>query len=153
MSLSNIRMISKSVSGQAGIIFIAIGLTATFVAATYRIGTPARMGPGFFPFCLGLILVFVGLLCILGEIRRPSGEAPPIHWRPLVAITAAVVIAALLLLRVGLVVAIPCLVIVATLARPAFSIRQMVVTAIILTGIVYAVFILGLNMQIPLITW
>ena len=153
MSLNNASRIWKSVSGQAGIIFIVLGLAAALGAFSYRIGTLARMGPGFFPFCVGLILAFVGILSVIEEIRRPGDEAPSVHWRPLVAISAAVVIAALLLLRMGLLVAIPTLVIIATLARPTFSVAQLFITSMALTGIAYAVFILGLNMQIPLFAW
>ncbi|HYG44796.1 MAG TPA: tripartite tricarboxylate transporter TctB family protein, partial [Bordetella sp.] len=37
----------------SGVMFIALGLGFAWKAASYQMGTAARMGPGYFPFALG----------------------------------------------------------------------------------------------------
>jgi hypothetical protein len=41
----------------AGAVFVAFGLAFAVTSTTYEVGSPLRMGPGFFPLALGGILV------------------------------------------------------------------------------------------------
>ena len=43
-----------------GTLMMVIGLWAAYAGTTYDIGTLQRMGPGFFPVALGVILTLVG---------------------------------------------------------------------------------------------
>ena len=56
----------------AGALMIVIGASAAFIGAKYQIGTLTKMGPGFFPTCLGVLLVFMGIL-IAAASRAGSG--------------------------------------------------------------------------------
>ena len=40
----------------AGVLFVALGVVAIFVGSRYTLGTAARMGPGYFPRILGILL-------------------------------------------------------------------------------------------------
>ncbi len=44
-----------------GLLFVAIGVAVMVLARTYRLGTAARMGPGYFPTLLGGLLALLGL--------------------------------------------------------------------------------------------
>ena len=60
----------------AGLMFIAIGITAIVIASNYTLGTAARMGPGYFPRILSILLI----------ARHPEREpkhraAVPLHER------------------------------------------------------------------------
>lgn len=46
----------------AGALMMLIGLGAAAEGGTYHIGTLVRMGPGFFPVALGVILVCLGII-------------------------------------------------------------------------------------------
>ena len=46
----------------AGGLMILIGLGAAAEGSNYHVGTLVRMGPGFFPVALGVILVLLGLM-------------------------------------------------------------------------------------------
>ena len=48
---------------------MAVGIIAVVGASQYPIGTLARMGPGFFPLCLGVMLIVVGLISLAGSLR------------------------------------------------------------------------------------
>ena len=59
----------------AGLIFVAFGLAFATTSLSYEIGTPLRMGPGYFPLALGGILVFLGLLIVgKGFLSSSSAE-------------------------------------------------------------------------------
>jgi hypothetical protein len=57
----------------AGGLMMLIGLGIALKGATYRLGTPMHMGPGFFPTMLGVLLVLVGI-AIAVPTFVPSAE-------------------------------------------------------------------------------
>jgi Tripartite tricarboxylate transporter TctB family len=46
----------------AGGLMLLLGVGAAFTGAGYKFGTLARMGPGFMPVMLGIVLAFLGIL-------------------------------------------------------------------------------------------
>ena len=44
----------------AGLLFIAFGIAAIAIGSNYPLGTAARMGPGYFPRILGILLIALG---------------------------------------------------------------------------------------------
>ena len=46
----------------AGALMLVLGVGAAIIGSGYKIGTLARMGPGFMPVMLGVTLAFMGLL-------------------------------------------------------------------------------------------
>jgi hypothetical protein len=46
----------------AGALMMLLGLGASLEGQRYGIGTLTRMGPGFFPVALGVIMIFIGIL-------------------------------------------------------------------------------------------
>ena len=44
----------------AGLMFMGVGVAFAWGATTYNVGTGARMGPGYFPLMLGILLAFIG---------------------------------------------------------------------------------------------
>lgn len=46
----------------AGGVMILLGLAVALDSTTYNLGTLTQMGPGMFPFMLGIVLTFVGVL-------------------------------------------------------------------------------------------
>jgi heme A synthase len=60
----------------SGIMFLAFGLLAVYLAQSYNMGTSARMGPGYFPAVLGGLLALMGLWVLLASISfSPSAKA------------------------------------------------------------------------------
>jgi hypothetical protein len=57
-------------------------------------GTPARMGPAFFPFWLGLILLVLGLVIACSGLRTMGTwretRISRIHWAPILCVLGAV---------------------------------------------------------------
>jgi hypothetical protein len=89
----------------AGLLFAAIGAVALYVSRDYTFGTTLRMGPGFLPRIVAAILVLLGIALIVRGIFAGGWTPPAIAWRPILTISAAVIVFALTINRLGLVVA------------------------------------------------
>ena len=51
-----------------------LGAAVTLNSTTYNLGTLMHMGPGMFPFILGIVLTFVGILIFGTALVTPLGE-------------------------------------------------------------------------------
>lgn len=137
----------------SGLMFVVTGLAFAAGATNYSFGTSARPGPGYFPFGLGVLLAVLGAVILFKAltIETEGGDRiGHIGWRPLCLIVAAVIGFGLLLPRLGLIISLPLLILVASLAGDEFKLKEVVINAIILTIGSWAVFIKGLNLVIPL---
>jgi hypothetical protein len=70
------RMIdAKRREYYAGGLLFLVGGAAAYIGSGYQVGTLTRMGPGFFPTCLGVLLAFMGILVSLaGATTQTQGE-------------------------------------------------------------------------------
>ncbi len=135
-----------------GALLIALGVFVAVYAGThYRIGEPARMGPGFFPVALGCILAGLGLIVLLLSFRvsAHAWEVAAIAWRSLAAILIAVAVFALIVGRFGLMPATVALTFVAALAEPRFRWRRTLLLAVSLAVLSWLIFTVGLQMNLP----
>jgi hypothetical protein len=46
----------------SGLMFMTVGVSFAWGASSYTIGTGARMGPGYFPLALGVLLTILGAI-------------------------------------------------------------------------------------------
>ncbi len=136
----------------AGALYVLFGAAFSLGALNYRVGDAAGMGPGWFPFAVGVLLVLVGLVTAVSGMR-PSAT-PETVQRPkfgaLAWIIGAVVLFGLLLKPAGLVLSLAVLVVVSSRASHEFSWRGALATAVALILFSTAVFIWGINLQLPL---
>lgn len=136
----------------AGVLYVLFGAAFSLGALNYRLGDAARMGPGWFPFAVGLLLVLVGVLTALSGLRAAAApeQVKRFEFAPLAWVIAAVVLFGLLLQPAGLVVALAVLVVVGSRASHEFTWRGALATAAVLIFFSYAVFVWGINLQLPL---
>jgi hypothetical protein len=137
----------------AGLMFIVIGLGFAFGALNYSFGTSARPGPGYFPFGLGILLAILGGLTLFEALTIETDNGEPVGkfaWKPLLIIIGSIVLFGLMLQPLGMVIALPVLVIVSALAGDEFHWGEAILNAAILTVGSWVVFIWGLNLTIPM---
>jgi Tripartite tricarboxylate transporter TctB family len=137
----------------AGLIFVAFGLAFAITSLRYELGTPLRMGPGYFPLALGGILVFLGLLIVgKGFIASSSAEGRfgSIPWRALLLIVLAVLFFGLTVRGLGLVPATAVTALLAALASSRTGILAALAIAAGLTVLCVLVFVLALQLRLPL---
>jgi hypothetical protein len=137
----------------SGLMFVVAGLGFAAGATNYNFGTSARPGPGYFPFGLGILLAILGALVLFKSLSVESEGGDPIGsigWRPLGLITFSVVLFGLALPRLGMVISLPLLMLIASLAGDEFRIKEVIVNILVITIGSWAIFIKGLNLVIPL---
>jgi len=137
----------------SGVLFLAVGLGVVVASLGYQIGTPARMGSGFFPLCLGIILLFLGAAlafqsCTAGAIRE---RLETWELKPLLIILGSVTLFGVLLLDFGLIVATIAMVVASSFASREGSWTTIFATSVFLALFCYLIFVVGLELQVPVL--
>ena len=137
----------------AGIMYMVIGLFFAIVATRYQYGTAAKMGPGYFPFWLGMLMAAMGLLVLIRSMgAKATIEAiPKFNFKVIGLITGSIILYGLLLPKMGFIVAVLVLVMVASSASKEFSWKVALINATVLIAFTYSVFVIGLKLQFPLL--
>ena len=133
----------------AGLLFVAIGIAALVLSFSYEIGTAARMGPGYFPRALGVLLLVLGAMLSLRGFRSTMDVQPQWWLRPLFTILAGVGIFCLLAPRLGLVVAGLLLVLISSSASREFRWKEALVSGVVCGLAAAALFVYGLKIPLP----
>ena len=136
----------------AGLIYVLAGAGFSLGALNYNLGDAARMGPGWFPFWVGILLVAVGIVTAAAGMHRRAAEerVKRPELRSVAWILGAVVLFGLLLQPLGLVLALAVLVIVSSLGSHEFGWKGTLLNAAVLIAFSVGAFIKGINLQIPL---
>lgn len=129
---------------------VALGLAFAGASLSYPIGSAHRMGPGFFPLGLGLIVAVLGVLLLLGTGVKKE-DYPDIAWRPLILIGAGILAFGLLIAPLGLLPASFAAVAISSFAdATARPLPVVIYSAAIATGI-YLIFVMVLGIPLPAI--
>lgn len=142
----------------AGMLFSAFGVAFAWGATTYNVGSGARMGPGYFPLIVGILIALLGSVITVRSLISDKGEQQPIGsiaWRPLIFIIGANLLFGVLLgglpsiglPPMGLVVAVYALTMVASLAGDQFQLKPVLILATLLAIGSYLAFVVALNLQ------
>jgi hypothetical protein len=135
----------------AGVLFIVLGGAGFLIALDYAMGSAGRMGPGYFPRSLGLILAGLGVILVLRSFRLQGDKIAFPTFQPLLIVLGAVLLFGLTVNHVGLVLATILIVIVSSVASHEYRWKESIVAAVILAIFVVLAFRYGLKLQLP--TW
>lgn len=144
----------------SGLMFTIMGAAFAYGATKYSLGTGARMGPGYFPLMLGVLLAILGAIITFKALVVETADGEPIGklaWKPLGFIIGANLLFGILLgglpafkiPAMGLIVAIYGLVLVASLAGDTFKLKEVLILATVLAAGSYAAFVMLLKLQFP----
>lgn len=144
----------------SGLMFMAFGIAFAWGATNYTIGEGARMGPGYFPLMLGIILTLVGLFIVFEAMVVETEDGEKIGkwaWKPLVFIIGSNIVFGICLGGIpklgipalGLIVGIYALTFIASMAGDEHNSKQVLVLATVLAIISYLAFIVLLKLQFP----
>ena len=143
------RFLSKDF--LSGLMFIGFGLLALYFGQKLALGTPVRMGPGYVPRMLSLILLGLGvIICIVALVTTPEPVEKP-QWKPITLVTIGVICFALLFERAGLLPALVVLILIASLANDEFKLVEVIGNMVVLAALCTVVFKVGLGMNISII--
>lgn len=142
----------------AGLMFTVIGVGFAVGATNYTIGTGARMGPGYFPLLLGIVLAVLGVVVMLLGLRaQHTDKVGKWAWKQIFFILAANILFGICLgglpsiglPPMGLILGIYALVIVASKAGHEFTWPSVLGLATVLAVGSYFAFIYALKLVMP----
>ncbi|MFM9991751.1 MAG: tripartite tricarboxylate transporter TctB family protein [Burkholderiaceae bacterium] len=144
----------------SGLMFGVVGIAFAWGATNYTVGSAARMGPGYFPLLLGVILAIFGAIIMLYSLVVETTDGEKITgfvWRPIVYILGSNVAFGILLgglpklglPPMGLIAAIYALTLIASKAGTEFKLKDVLILATGLSVLSYLAFIKLLNLQMP----
>lgn len=144
----------------AGLMFMVMGIAFAWGATNYTIGEGARMGPGYFPLVLGVILAMLGIGVIFESLVVETEDGDKVGsfaWKPLCYIIGANVLFGVCLGGIpkiglpalGLIVGIYVLTFVAAKAGDEFNVKEVAILATVLAILSYLAFIVLLKLQFP----
>jgi len=144
----------------SGLMFMAAGIAFAWGATNYTIGEGARMGPGYFPLMLGILLAAVGLFVVFEALVVETEDGEPIGkfaWKPLLFIIGSNVVFGICLGGIpklgipalGLIVGIYALTFIASMAGDEHKNKEVLILATVLAIMSYLAFIVLLKLQFP----
>ncbi|MGE8319740.1 MAG: tripartite tricarboxylate transporter TctB family protein [Comamonas sp.] len=144
----------------AGLMYMAVGITFAVGAQNYTIGSGARMGPGYFPLLLGILLTVIGALISAKSLTSGPKDGDPIGkwaWKQIFFVIGANLLFGVLLAglpsfgvpAMGLIIAIFGLTFVASLAGHSFKFLEVFILSAVLAAGSYVAFVWALNLQFP----
>ena len=144
----------------SGVVYCAVGGAFAIGATNYTLGEGARMGPGYFPLMLGILLAIIGAAVIFSSLVVQTEDGQPvgkIAWKPLCFIIGANLAFGLLLgglprfgiPAMGLIAAIYALTFIASMAGDKFRAKEVAILATVLAVFSYVAFVWLLKLQFP----
>lgn len=144
----------------SGLMFMIVGAAFAWGATKYNMGTGARMGPGYFPMLLGVMLAGLGVIVTFKSLVVESVGGDKIGkwaWKPLFFIIGANLLfgvclgglPAIGLKPLGLIVGIYVVTFVASMAEAGWKFKNILILGTVLAVISYGAFIKLLNLQFP----
>lgn len=136
----------------AGVMFVAFGAFFAGFGTQYTFGSAARMGPGYFPTVLGLILILLGIVVAVGGLSAQAAveKIDRFSWSSLFFILGPIVLFGLLLNTLGLVLCLLMLVAISSYASHEFTWKATLGNAVVLIVLCLVVFVYALKLQFQL---
>jgi len=134
----------------AGVLFALVGAAAIVLGSRYNLGTAARMGPGYFPRILGMLLIALGGAIALRGLRTDGAAMPGWRWWSTLVVLGSVVLFGLIVNRAGLAFSTVILIVLASSASSEFRWKEALISGVFLAALAVGVFIIGLKLQLPI---
>jgi hypothetical protein len=135
----------------SGLILVGFGLAALLLARNYKMGTAFRMGPAYFPVVLAILLIAIGIIVAGLALRSGKVTFPELAWRPMLVVTAAVILFGLTINGAGLALSTFAMVVASRFARSGYPWPETAVLGVVLSVLCVVVFYFGLRIQMPLL--
>lgn len=134
----------------AGVLFILVGIAAIAIGSRYNLGTAARMGPGYFPRILGILLIVLGAILAFRSLRLQGAPIPAFKWRPTIIVLGSVVVFGLLVTKLGMAISAVILITLSSAASSEFRPKEALISGVLLAALAVGVFVIGLKLQVPI---
>ena len=147
-------LFSKGLSKDllAGLIFVGFGLAFGYASLTYEVGHALRMGPGYFPLVLSVIIVALGAIILVQAAAAPPDETPigGAPWLALVLIMGGLIFFGFTVRGLGLVPALFVTTFVSAISSKQTGVVGALFIAAFLTVISVVIFVWSLGLPLRL---
>jgi hypothetical protein len=133
----------------AGLLFAGLGAFALVVGADYSLGTASRIGPGYVPRLLGILMAGLGAFLVLRSVWTRDSIDTTVAWRPIALVLGSLVAFAVVFEASGLVPGILVSVAIANFAVPENRWTTAVTLGAILAFFAWALFVKALSLPLP----
>jgi hypothetical protein len=133
----------------AGAVFVLIGVAGLYFGRELAFGTAARMGPGYFPTLLSILILAIGIIVAIRGLTTEGPPIEPVQLRPIAMIIAAILIFGVLIDVVGLVLTALLLTVFAAYARREVKLTETILLGAGLAAFTVAVFVYLLGQPLP----
>jgi hypothetical protein len=144
----------------SGLMFMGVGVAFAWGATTYNVGEGARMGPGYFPLMLGILMTVLGAAITFKALVVETVGGDKIGkwaWKPLSFIILANLVFGILLAglpsikipAMGMIVAIYALTFISSMAEEGWKVKNTFILATVLAIGSYLAFVVLLKLQFP----
>lgn len=134
----------------AGLMFLAIAAVFASGMAGLSIGTAFRMGAGYFPMVLTILLAVLATVLIARGLYRSGEQIATFTWRGLLFVTGPVVFFATTLSGLGLVPSLGATILAVTFASRVWEPKLSIAVTAILVLFCVVVFVYGLGLPLML---
>ncbi len=137
----------------SGLMFLVVGVVFAVGASNYSMGTSAKPGAGYFPLILSVLMAVLGAVVLFKSLTIETEGGDPIGaiaWRPLIVIVLSIAVFGATINRLGLVLAVPILIMISSLAGDEFKWLGVILNSVVLTAFSWLIFVYGLKLTIPL---
>ena len=136
----------------AGLLYLGFAVAALWIGRKYALGSAGRMGPGFFPTALAVLLAAIGAVSLIRAFLRPGPAMTGFAWKPLALVLAGTALFGTLINTAGLVIALLVLVLLSAAASEKFRFDWRAALGLVaLVAFCSLVFVMGLGVPAPLI--
>ncbi len=134
----------------SGLMFLSFAGVALLAANGYSMGRGGRMGPAYFPTLLGCVLALLGLILVVRSFAIHGEAIGQIQLRPLVVLTACVILFGLTIQPLGLVIALTLTTFAAAFSGRETRVREAALLSCGLTLIAVTIFVFALRLPLPI---
>lgn len=143
-----------------GIMIMCIGMVSAWGATAYKVGNSARMGSGYFPLLLGILMTILGAVITIKALVVKTEDGDKIGkwaWKPLIFIILSNLVFGVLLIGLpsiklpafGMIVAIYALTFIASMAKDEWRVKSTFILATLMAVGSYVAFVILLKMLFP----
>jgi hypothetical protein len=135
-----------------GTLYLTFGAVVLWIARDYPIGSTGRMGPGYFPTVLAVLLMGIGAYIVIRGFARAGEPLGQFAWRGTLCVIAATAAFGYLLERAGMIIALLVLIFGSAAASAQFRLEWRAgLLALGLVVFCVLVFVRGLGVSMPLL--
>jgi hypothetical protein len=132
------------------LLFLFFGGVAAWIARDYPMGSTMRMGPGYFPLVLGVLLALLGIAACIRGLAIKGARVENVRFRPLLLILGAVGVFAIAIESAGIIISTILTVAMAAAASPESRSREVILLVVVLLAVAVGVFTCALGLPFKL---